>query len=130
MDAKREFDLQAKIVTSIAKSLTKDWTTAVVNIEIDVVDGDQTENCLAISFAEDRGGWSRNSFSLPFECYDYFVELRDSMHNTNADLWKVCTLEMNLGGKYRFSFSYDPPRRLNGIHDDEAMFKSYLPKPL
>jgi hypothetical protein len=31
-------------------------------------------------------------------------------------------------GKFRFSFSYDPPKRINGVFDDEVMgrFDRYL----
>ena len=121
-------ELQDRIVLSLVRSLTGIWDAAVVNIEIDFADEEQTENCLALSFARDNGGWTRSSFSLPYDCYDLFAELRELMKQQDAALWTSCTLELKADGKYRYSFSYERPRRLNGIHDDEAMLKHYSPQ--
>lgn len=117
-------DLQNRIVVTTANAIKGEWDAAVIDIEIDHVDGEQTENCLALSFRLQQGDWKRSSFQLPFECYDLFVTLRDA---SSGQRWTSCTLEFDSNGKYKFRYSYEPPRRLNGIHDDEAMLKNYLP---
>lgn len=115
-------DLQNAIVLSIANAIKVAWVAAVVNIEIDEMDGEQTENCLALAFTEHEGTWERHSFCLPSECYALFVALQEA-----SDQWKSCTLEFDSTGKYKFSYSHQPPKRLNGVLDDESMLKGYLP---
>lgn len=127
MNAQSQIELQNRIVVTTARAISGDWDAAAVNIEIDEIEGEQTENCLALSFARQQDTWKRNSFQLPYECYDLFVKLRDL---SDREKWKTCTLEFDHNGKYKFSFSYDAPRRLNGIHDDEAMLKGYTPVSL
>lgn len=68
MNAQGLIDLQNRIVVTTAKGLNGEWDAAVVNIEIDDIDGEQTENCLAISFVRQQGTLKRSSFQIPFEC--------------------------------------------------------------
>src|SRR5947199_9537868 len=105
MDAAAETELHGRIVRSIVGSLTSPWDAAVINIEIDVVDGDQTENCLALSFLKRENAWQRSGFGLPYVCYDLFSELRLTMQQPGGQYWKICTLEISRKGKYRFQFS-------------------------
>ncbi len=125
MDPKALMDLQSKIVVAVADGIKSEWQFAVVNIEIDLVDGEQTENCLCLSLSKAKDEWSRRSFDLPFQCYDMFLMLRDK-----TDEWKTCMLEFDLTGKYRFSFSSSSPKRLNGIHNEESLLSNYIPPPL
>lgn len=120
-------DLQNRIVVTTARAINGNWDAAVVNIEIDDVDGEPMENCLAISFVRQQSTLERSSFLIPFECYDLFVTLRDS---SEGEKWKACTVEFDRTGKYKFHYSHEPPRRLNGIHDDEALLKAYIPSIL
>jgi hypothetical protein len=129
MDASALTHCQDTIVATLARSIAHEWDHALVNIEIDVVDGEQTENCLMVSFQRRGAEWVRSSEQLPFECYDQFVQLRQLLAPEDGP-WTICTLEFNSSGKYRFSFSQDSPPRLSGIHDDQSMFRSYLPTPL
>ncbi len=130
MDSLLSARLQDAIAASITRGVHVEWNRIVVNIEIDTIDGEQTENCLALSFKSSSNTWTRTSFRLPFECYDQFVGLRNSMDGTSNSPWKSCTFEVDPGGKYKFAFSYDSPRRLNGLHDDIAMLKNYQPQQL
>jgi hypothetical protein len=124
VNAQSLIELQNRIIVTTAQAISGDWDAAVVNIEIDEIEGEQTESCLALSFALQQGTWKRNSFELPFDCYDLFVTLRDS---SDGEKWKTCTVEFDYNGKYKLSYTYEAPRRLNGIHDDEAMLKGYIP---
>lgn len=124
MDATGLIDLQNRIVTTIARSIPEAWDTAVISIEIDLVDGEQTENYLGLFYKKSGDSFSQASWPLPSECVDQFVCLRD---NSSSPPWTGCLLEFDSSGGYRFSYSYDPPKRINGIYDDEAMLKDYTP---
>ena len=77
MDAASTAQCQDQIVSTVAQSVTQPWDRILVNIEIVAVDGEQTENCLMLSFAQRDSDWVRTSEQLPFPCYDLFVALRD-----------------------------------------------------
>jgi hypothetical protein len=50
------------------------------------------------------------------------------MRRTGGTRWGTCDLVVDQPGEFRFSFSYDPPKRINGIFDDDSMdrFTYYL----
>lgn len=120
-------DLQNKIVSTFAKAQTQPWDSLVCNIEIDVIDGDRRENCLALQFVRNGEQWQRDSIQISDACYDLFVGLQEKLTSPVHGEWKSCTLEVNSSGKYQFSFSYERPRRLYRIHDDVVMLKGYVP---
>lgn len=123
-------ELQERIVTTIAVENRGGWDFIVINIEVDTIDGDRTENCLAFSFIRENSHWRRAGFELPIACYDLFVELREVMASAGEAAWKTCMLEIDSGGEFRFSYSHDEPKRLNGLHDDGAMLRGYIPQSL
>lgn len=127
MDAQQVIELQNRIVRTMASGIAGVWDAAVVSVEIETSDEDQCVNCLALSFEFQQGAWERTSFSVPHDCYDLFVALRDS---SDGPQWVSCLLEFDAKGKYKFSYSFAPAKRLNWIRDDEAMLKDYSPSSL
>jgi len=130
VDANKLLEMQNTIVILLAKTITESWDLAVINIEIDVVDGQRNEDCLALLYSLHIDGWKRKGFDFPYDGYDLFVNLRDLMKKPEAEDWTISTLEISSSGKYRFSFSYAPPPRLNGIFDDNAMLNTFVPQPI
>lgn len=128
MNAVEILKRQDQIVTAIAQAIREPWLYAVVNIEIDVVEGDRTENSIALSYTKKRWRLISRDEELPYEHYDWFVSLREQMSEVNDSPWRSCTLVFDKQGHYQFDFSFDPPPRLNGIYDDTTMFTTFDPK--
>ena len=123
-------DLQDKIISTIARSIKIKWDYLLVNFERAVIDGDAREDCLAVCFHRDPTGWKHTSIQPPFELYDLLLELAAAMDRDERGVWGSCTIEIDSRGKYRYTFSYEPPKRLNGGLDDETLFNHYVPQPL
>ncbi|QDT64190.1 hypothetical protein [Calycomorphotria hydatis] len=128
MNAETVIDLQNRIVLVCSGAIYSKWENAFVNVEIDSIDGEQTENLLCVHFCKEGGKWTSDSFSAPIESYDLFNRLR--AETSDPEPWKNCMLEFDSTGKYRFSYSHDRPRRIYGDYSDEAMLEHYIPKPL
>ena len=127
MTAAEILQRQDQIVTTLANAIREPWKFVVVNIEIDVIDGDQTENCIVLSYTKKLWRLIQRSEELPHELYDQFAALRDHMAESNDSSWGSCTLVFEKSGRYRFEFSYEPPSRLNGIHDEDSMMAKFDP---
>ena len=119
---------QAQIVKAVAKAIREPWLYAVVDIEIDVIDGDRTENSIALSYAKRLWRLISQDIGLPYEHYDWFVSLREQMAEASEQRWSTCRLVFDKRGHYEFDFSYDLPPRLNGIHDDVTMLTTFDPR--
>ena len=50
------------------------------------------------------------------------------MADTSGQTWSSCELIIDASGHYNFSFSYGPPKRINGILDEESYdrYNNYL----
>lgn len=120
--------LQNSIVHCLANAVNKPWDFFVVNFEREEIDGDQTQDTLAIAFQHEKDVWQRSSFIAPYDCCRLILRLSELMASDGGDPWGSCTLEVHSSGKFRFSFSYEPPKRLNGDLGEDAMLKGYTPK--
>lgn len=128
MNATEILNQQHQIVRAVAQAVCEPWLYAVVNIEIDVIEGDQTENLIAISYAKRLWRLIPRSEEIPYQLYDLFVSLRERMAEVNEQTWGSCTMVFDRRGRYQFDFSYDPPPRLNGIYDDTTMLTFFNPR--
>jgi hypothetical protein len=127
MDSKEFIDLQNEIVQGLAKAVKQPWDFFVVNFECELIDGERTQDTLAIAFKKQNTSWSRTSFVAPYESCLHLSRLSDLMSKA-GNSWGSCTLEVDATGKYRFTYSQEPPRRLNGEFNDEALLKTYIPQ--
>ena len=123
-------DLQNKAVLCVVDAVDFEWAYLLVNFEREVIDDEPGEDCLFVAFTRDNDEWKRQSVPLPAQCYDLFLQLASAMSRDGNALWGSCTLEVDSSGSYRFSFSYERPKRLNGDFGDEALLKYYVPRPL
>lgn len=123
-------EAQDRVVLCLTNSVQQQWDYLVVNFEWEEVDGERTRDTLAIGFVKQQTTWRRFSIIAPYECTSLLSDLCDCMAADGNKAWRSCTLEIDAAGKYRFSFSYERPKRLNGEFEDEAMLKHYTPRPL
>ena len=122
-------NIQNQIVVSLAELISIPWNAAFADIEIDDIDGFQNEDGFFNTLAKVEDGWKETSIMIPRSCSRLFGELRNAMSLEEGMKWTVCTVEFNSAGKYRYSFSYDSPPRINGNFDDQK-FKNYVPPEL
>jgi hypothetical protein len=122
-------DLQKAIVAGLARGIPGAWERIVVNYEMQEEDGGLTEDRRAFYIAKDAAGNLRKA-ELVFspEVKAMFRQMNDEIKRSEGERWGTCDLEVDPPGKFRFSFSYDPPKRINGVFDDDSMgrFDRYL----
>jgi hypothetical protein len=122
-------DLQKKIVVALARGIDAPWERIVVNYEMQAEDGGLTEDRRGFYVAPDGvGGFHKGSLTFDTTVKTLFRDLRDEMQRSEGQGWGTCDLVIDQPGKFRFNFSYEPPKRINGVFDDESMgrFDRYL----
>jgi Protein of unknown function, DUF600 len=122
-------NLQRAIVTALARDLPDAWERIVVNYEIQEEDGGLTEDRLGFYIAKDAaGGFRESELAFTPEVKRLFREMNDEVQRSEGERWGTCDLVVDQPGKFKFSFSYDRPKRINGVFDDESMgrFDRYL----
>jgi Protein of unknown function, DUF600 len=122
-------NLQKAIVTALARGIPDAWERIVVNYEMQEEDDGLTEDRLGFYIAKDPTGELRES-DLVFspEVKAMFREMNDEIKRTAGDRWGTCDLVVDKSGEFRFKFSYDRPKRINGVFDDDSLgrFNRYL----
>jgi hypothetical protein len=122
-------NLQKAIVAALARGIPDAWERIVVNYEMQEEDGGLTEDRRGFYITKDPAGNLRKA-ELAFgpELKAMFREMNDEIQRTEGKRWGTCDLEINPSGKFRFSLSHDPPKRINGVFDDDSMgrFDRYL----
>lgn len=122
-------DLQKKIVVALARGVDDAWERIVVNYEMQEEDGGVTEDRRGFYIASDgSGGFRKASLIFDATVKTLFRDLREEMRRTEGQGWGTCDLVVDQPGKFRFNFSYAPPKRINGVFDDDSMgrFDHYL----
>jgi Protein of unknown function, DUF600 len=126
---KTAMDLQKTIVVAIAGALDAHWERIVVNYEIQDKDGGLTEDRRGFYIVSDGSGDVRKR-PLKFHAIvkDLFRKLRAEIQQSEGQAWGTCDLVIDQPGRFRFDFSYDPPKRINGVLDDQSKgrFDRYL----
>jgi hypothetical protein len=122
-------NLQKAIVTALARDIADGWERIVVNYEMQEEDGGLTEDRLGFYIAKDPAGDFRES-DLAFspEVKALFREMNEEIKRSEGERWGTCDLVVDQPGKFKFSFTYDPPKRINGVFDDDSVgrFDRYL----
>lgn len=113
-------DLQEAIVVTLARDISGEWERIVVNYEMQEDDGGLVEDRLGLYISRDaQHALTMNDVAFGPGLKELFRRLNDEMHRTGGTRWGTCDLVVDQPGKFRFSFSYDPPKRINGIYDDD-----------
>jgi len=122
-------ELQKKIVVALARGIHGPWERIVVNYEMQEEDGGVTEDRRGFSIAPDgSGGFRKDGVTFDLTVKGLFRELREEMQRSEGQAWGTCDLIVDQPGRFRFNFSYERPKRINGVFDDESMgrFDRYL----
>jgi len=124
-------EAQDATVLTIAKLIPEEWERVVVNFEMEEEeDGGVTHDVLAFYIVKKQaGGFSDKELKLTDELQAAFTELNRASLKTNKQYWTTCDLVLDSNGKYEMKFSYEPPKRINGILDEDSYYrfgKKYL----
>jgi hypothetical protein len=122
-------NLQKAIVWALARTIPDAWERIVVNYEMQEEDGGLVGDRLGLYISKAPAGNLRQS-DLGFspELKEMFRELNNETQRTEGERWGTCDLVVDQPGRFLFNFSYDPPKRINGVFDDDSMgrFDRYL----
>jgi hypothetical protein len=122
-------DLQKNIVVALARSIKDPWERIVVNYEVQEEDGGLTEDRRGFYIGPDGAGdFLKGQLSFDTNVKGLFRELRAEIQRSEGQGWSTCDLVVDQPGRFRFDFSYDRPKRINGVFDDQSMgrFDRYL----
>lgn len=134
-DARRMEPLeQQRHVQAIAQRFVEvapqGWSRLVGNWEAAPgSDGRPVLNYLTLAVVDlgDRWGFGQIDYDEPL--YDLVADFRVAAEADGPEgTWTVLDLEVDADGTFRTDFSYDPPKRSNGILDEESIgrFENYL----
>ena len=121
---------QKEVVIHIAQIITESWRRIIVSYEINDTP-DLTEESTMVFYITGTSSDLRlqdldrkGSTSLE----DEFFSLNKLMADTSGRTWSSCELIIDASGHYNFSFSYDLPKRINGIFDEQSYdrYNNYL----
>ncbi|MEG3175299.1 hypothetical protein U1872_03595 [Sphingomonas sp. RB3P16] len=110
--------LQDRIVTEIARGApVAQWERIVADVEIAEADDGYQFDTVAFAVTRDADGeLSDPQFSLSAEAQAAIVALY-TQRKAAGDVLGGFELQIDYPGRYGFTFSYDSPKRLNGIWD-------------
>jgi hypothetical protein len=122
-------NLQKAIMTALTRGIPDAWERIVVNCEMQEEDDGSTEDRLGLYIAKGPTGDLRES-ELVFspEVRAMFREMNNEIKRTTGDRWGTCDPVVDKSGEFRFKLSYDRPKRINGVFDDDSLgrFNRYL----
>ena len=119
---------QDKAAQAILACVGGNWLRIVVNSEC--IDEDERDNTLSFYVKRKGRDLETVDLRLPRTALEELRKLRDVTASQNALKWSTCDLVIDNTGNYNFNFSYGPPKRINGIHDEESYerFRNYAEK--
>ncbi len=110
---------QAEVVRAFARLAPAPWEQIVVNLELEEDEVGYRTDCLAFAVVPDGGGYVEREFALDCAGRDTIYALRKAM-SARGELWHSFDLVIEADGHYDLEFSYYPPKRLNGILDQQS----------
>ncbi len=110
---------QADVVRAFAQLAPDPWEQIVVNLELEEDGTGYRTDCLAFAVVLDGGGYVDREFDLDRSGRDTVYALRTAMR-ARGEAWHSFDLLIEADGHYDLTFSYDPPKRLNGILDQQS----------
>ncbi|MBX2840112.1 MAG: DUF600 family protein [Gammaproteobacteria bacterium] len=121
--------LNTNVVKEVAKSVSEPWERIVVHYEVLDSNDNLVQNELTIIVQKGVDNkHSVTNFVLSDQAKAALLKLRDKNTSESGDKWNTCVLIIDPPGKFKFDFSYDAPKILNGILDEDYKFYSkYLP---
>jgi hypothetical protein len=92
--------------------------------------GSTVLNYLTLAVVDGGDRWLYGQVAYDEPLYDLVVALNEATVETEGDdrRWTVLDLEVDRNAAFRVQFGYEPPKRSNGIEDEESLgrFQNYL----
>jgi hypothetical protein len=117
------------IAQRFAQIAPEGWARLVGNWEASQdAEGTTVLNYLTLAVVDGTDRWLFGQVGYDEPLYDLVAALNDKSAATASGRWTVFDLEVDADGTFRTEFGYDPPKRTNGIMDEESLgrFESYL----
>lgn len=92
----------------------RDWVYLAVNHEVLVEEGQRSSTQAKVLARKPGAALEELGFRISRESKAHLLALRDAMAEAEGRNWTVVDLTIERSGKYDFTYSYDPPPRLNG----------------
>ncbi len=129
METPERLALNTKVVKTVVASVEEAWERIVTHYEVLEKGGARAQNELTVIVRKDEAGkHSVTNFILSDEAKAALHELRDAATSESGDRWNTCVLIIDPPGSFNFEFSYDEPKIINGILDDDyKKYSKYLP---
>lgn len=122
---------QDALAVTISKLIPEPWERIVISFEMnDEKDGTLSASMLGFYIVQtDTGEYDDRELAFSMELQDAFMELNRACLAANKQYFGTCEFVLDSNGKYNIEYSYDPPKRMNGIINEESYYrfgKKYL----
>ncbi|HEY9412174.1 MAG TPA: hypothetical protein VIP77_21530 [Jiangellaceae bacterium] len=105
------------------------WVRLAGNWETYQEADDLALNYVTLAVVASDGGWGAGQLGYDEDLYDEVLALNEVMAKGDGRRWTVLDLEIDAEpAEFRVQFGYNPPKRVNGVLDDESFgrFERYL----
>ena len=129
MEMPERLALTTNVVEAVVASVHTFWERIVVHYEVLETSGARVQNELTLIVQKDGAGkHSVVNFVLSDEAKVALLALRDDSATETGKPWNTCILIVDPPGTFNFDFSYDPPKIINGVLDEDyKKYSKYLP---
>jgi hypothetical protein len=112
---------QKAVVIAVARAMQSDWRRIVCSYEVEETESSRVQNTI-VGFVHNESGILLNDSlpEVPNAIKTAFYELRAAMSQPKGQAWNSAEVVIEQDGNYKFSFSYDAPKRINGIFDEDS----------
>jgi len=110
---------QAEVVRAFTRLTPAPWEQIVVNLELEEDATGYCTDCLAFAVVPDGEGYVEREVRLDRPGRETVYALRQAMSAQGAS-WHSFDPVIEADGHFDVDFSYDPPKRLNGILDQQS----------
>lgn len=92
----------------------REWVYLAINHEISAEEAQRSSSQAAVLARQTGADLEKLNFRLSPASKQALLALRDAMTTGGKAVWTVADLTIARDGRYDFSFSYEPPPRING----------------
>jgi hypothetical protein len=117
---------QDAVVRTVASTISEPWERVVINFEMaPQEDGEGFQHdMLGFYIVKDSAGeFAKREFKFTSDVERAFSDLNSVSLRANKKLWTTCDMVLDSNGKYTMNFSFEPPKRINGILDEESYYR-------
>jgi len=116
---------QQSLVRTLISMVEATWEHIVCNVEIKPLDDEEIYvDCLALVICSRDGALSTEPVRLNSAMKSDFGAIRRAMMTDDGNRnWTGFELRIDRPDRFAFDFTYDPPKRVEGLHDHQSYFR-------